>query len=53
MSFIFLISVCDKSILILPSRLYLFKALLTPCETKVPIVVTPIAGKIFLAIGFK
>ena len=52
--FIFLISVGDKSILmLLPIFFFLFNALLTPCDTKVDVVATPIAGKIFSAIGFK
>ena len=36
-----------------PIFFFLFSALLTPCDPKVLVVATPIAGKIFLAIGFK
>ena len=36
-----------------PVFFFLFNALLTPCETKVDVVATPMAGKIFFAIGFK
>ena len=49
-SFIFLISVGDRTILMfLPVFFFLFKALLTPCETNVLVVATPEAGIIFLA----
>ena len=41
-------SVGDKSILILPPVFFfLFKVLLIPCETKILVVATPIAGRIF------
>ena len=47
MLFILFISLCFKFILIELPFLFLFKALLTPCDTKVDVVATPIAGKIF------